>query len=316
MKRVLIALLAVLPLAVGVAGAQADGLPDWPGGGGASSQVAVAGTVVSVNAGAGSFVADAYVQTPPSMPGSGTGFPFAGFGGFGGFGDDAVARDLPAPPTTTQVTITTNSSTTLHIAGASGTPSVGGLAPGDHFVALFPGAPTDTIQTLVANPASAVFAQVPRQFYAFVGTVTATSTTANTVTVDVMRSLPSSLIASGTSATFTVSPMTFIIGGASLSGHGFGGLFGGSLSAVASGDMVTGGLIAPAGLTATQVEAMPLMFMLDLPAPTGTSSSTTQSAANRALADTMRILHGGKVKLSKKHSRRHTKSHSRHAARH
>jgi hypothetical protein len=165
----------------------------------------------------------------------------------------------------------------------------------------------------VASPATSIFAQVPKQVYAFVGTVTGTSTTANTITVDVMRSLPSGLLASGTSATFTLSPHTFIIGGSSLTstqgGGLFGGLFGGSLSSVSTGDMVAGGLIGDAGLTAAQVQASPLMFLLDLPAPASTTTGTASSAAKSALKETLKLLHGAKVKVKKAHGKEGHKSH-------
>jgi hypothetical protein len=352
MKRVLIALLTALPLTVGVASAQAatPRFPGFPGGPGSGStttqQAAVTGTVVSVDATAGTFVANAYVLTPPSMgtggssggstgglPFGGGGFPFGG-GGFtfgggssagGSTGSIAARAKHSTAPTTTQVTITTNSSTIIRVGGFGGgmMGGMGGmgasttgqtaadLVPGAKFVALFSGSPTATIQTLVASPATAVYAQVPKQFYAFVGTVSATSTTAGTIAVDVTRSLPSGLVAGGTSATFAVGSHTLIIGGSSLTGGGsgaglFGGLFGGSLSDVSTGDMVAGGLIGNAGLTAAQVQATPLMFLLDLPAPTA-GTSTTASAANKALKETMKVLHGAKIKV--KHGKKsHGKS--------
>jgi hypothetical protein len=340
MKRVLIALITALPLAVGVTAAQADGGIA----GGLANEAAVAGTVVQVDASTGTFLANASVLTPPSQgagdssgdgggsgPGTGTGGPGFGFGsvfgsGFGsvfgsgsgpgsgsggGFGGDLRSRDTT---TTTQVTITTNSSTMIHVRGMTGTGTVSDLAPGDRFLALFPGSSTDTIQTLVAGPATSIFAQVPKQFYAFVGTVTATDTTAGTLSVNVMRSLPSTLIASGSAATFTVDPRTFIIDGSSLTGGGFGGLFGGSLSGVSKGDMVAGGLIGAAGLTATQVGATPLMFLLDLPAPPATASTgTTAGVARKALRETMKVLHGGKVKLGKSHGGKSHHKKSTHA---
>jgi hypothetical protein len=295
-SRVLIALITALPLVVGVTAAQADGGPV----GGWSGQAAVAGTIVSVNTATGTFVANAYVVTPPAMGtgGSGDG---AGDGG-GSVGGDFAAHTA-TPPTTTQVTITTNAATMIHVRGVEGPATVGNLAAGDRFFALFPGASTDTIQTLVANPATSIYADVPKQFYAFVGTVTGTDTTADTVTVDVMRSLPSGLIPAGTSATFTLSPATFIIGGTSLSAgssHGpFGGFFGGSLTDVSQGDMVAGGLIGPGGLTAAQFEAGPLQFLLDLPAPPASAGTGTTTSA--ALTETVKLLHGGKVKLKKFH---------------
>jgi hypothetical protein len=317
MKRVLIALITTLPLAVGVAAAQATppAFPGFPGGTGTGTQqAAVAGTVVSVNAAAGTFVANAYVLTPPTFtpPSIGTGSS-SGLGALGGFGAFTRAAKSSNTPTTTEVTITTNSSTTIKVGGVTGTATVGDLVPGAQFLALFPGSSSDTIQTLVASPATSIYAQVPKQFYAFVGTVTGTDPTAGTLTVDVSRSLPSSLVTGGSTATFTVSSHTFIIGGSSLSSGGlgglFGGLFGGSLSNISTGDLVAGGLIGQSGLTATQVEATPLMFLLDLPAPASTtSSSTTSSAESKALKETLKVLHGGKVKLGKSHKKSGKKS--------
>jgi hypothetical protein len=158
---------------------------------------------------------------------------------------------------------------------------------------------------------------VPPQFYAFVGTVTGTDTTAGTMTVSVTRSLPSSLIAGGSSATFTVGSHTIVIGGSSLTGGGsgaglFGGLFGGSLAGVSQGDLVAGGLIGTAGMTAAQVQAAPLMFLLDLPAPTATTGTTTTAAATKALKETMKVLHGAKIKVKAKHGK---KSRGKHAGR-
>ena len=347
MKRALIAVITALPLVVGVTSAQADGFPGWPGMSG-TPQVAVAGTVVSTSG--TSIMANAYVVTPPSLgddsqgdegglPGFGSfgfgsfpGFGFSGFGGGfgGGFSGMMRANDLsmPTTPTTTPVTINTTPSTMITIGGVgddSGTsaPTVSDLVPGTRFIALFPGSSTDPITTIVGNPATAIFAEIPKQFYAFVGTVTgtaaATTTTPGTVTVNVTDSMPSGLISAGSSATFTVSDGTLIIGGSG-GGSGFSlrDLFGGSLSNVSTGDMVAGGLIGPGGLTAAQVEAMPLMFMLDLPAPPASASS---SVAHQALKETMNLLHGGKVKLGKKHAKRshhHSKrsKHSRRSARH
>lgn len=348
MKRALIALITALPLVLGVTSAQADGFPGWPGMSG-TPQVAVAGTVVSTSG--TSIVANAYVVTPPTegdnsqgdeggLPGFGSfgfasfpGFSFSGLGSFGGSQNTQFrANDttMPTPPTTTQVTIQTNTSTIIHIGGMGGDdssssttpPTVSDLVAGTRFIALFPGSSTDPITTIVNNPATAIFAEIPKQFYAFVGTVTGTtagtSTTPGSVTVSVSDSMPSGLFATGSSATFTVSGTMIIGGSGASSGFSLKDLFGGSLSNVSTGDMVTGGLIGPGGLTATQVESTPLMFLLDFPAPSASSSS---SAAQKALKETMDLLHGGKVKLSKKHAKRshhHSKrsKHSRRSARH
>jgi hypothetical protein len=341
MTRVLIALITTLPLALGVATAQAStqhfpGLSGGTGGTGGTwvQQAAVAGTVVSTDPTTGTVVANAYVLTPPTTTGTGGGwgsgtgtgtfgFGSGGFGGLGAFGS-MVRSHTPTTPTTTQVTITTNSSTTIHVGGMMGDATVGDLAAGDKFLALFPGSSSDSITTLVASPATSIFAQVPMQFYAFVGTVASTDTTADTLTADVSRSLPSSLITVGSDATFTVGAHTFIIGGSSLStssggglGGLFGGLFGGTLGDVSQGDMVAGGLIGQAGMTAAQVEASPLMFLLDLPAPSSTTGTgTTTGAAKAALKETLKLLHGAKVKLVKSHRKSHGKSHGKSSKHH
>jgi hypothetical protein len=219
MRRVLIALITTLPLAVGVAAAQAappsfPGFPGLPGGTGTGTgtqQATVVGTVVSVDAGAGTFVAKAYALTPPSIgtgsstgtgwgsgtgtsgsgtSGSGTsgsGTPGSGLGGLGGIGFTRTVKSSDMP-TATEVTITTNSSTTIKISGVTGTPTVGDLVPGARFFATFPGSSSDTIQTLVASPATAIYSQVPKQIYGFVGTVTGTNPTAGTLTTSPGRS--------------------------------------------------------------------------------------------------------------------------------
>ena len=161
MKKLLIMLVAALPLALGTAAANADG--GGPGDGAGGPVVPVVGTVVSTDAASGSFVANAFVA-----PSQGEDNQFGG--------DD----DFPGPtPTTTQVTITTDSNTHMRVNDGSGT--VADMSPGDQFVALFTGSPGDSIDTLVANPALAVFdrsapehqhQQQQHQLYAFVGTVT------------------------------------------------------------------------------------------------------------------------------------------------
>ncbi|HWF72431.1 MAG TPA: hypothetical protein VG186_03750 [Solirubrobacteraceae bacterium] len=317
MKRVLIALITALPLVVGVAGAQADG---GSGGPWSSGEVAVAGTVVAPDSANGTFTANAYVVAPPT-PGSDDGGDGTGGSGPSGpvFGGDAVhhlttSPAAPSTPATTPVTISTSASTMIRVSGVDGPATVADLATGDRFIALFPGAPTDPITTIVGNPATSVFAQVPKQFYAFVGTAGTPDTTNSTVPVTVMRSLPASLIAANTSATFQLGPHTLVIGGTSLSTSSisdpFGSLFGGSISDIQPGDLLAGGLIGPGGMTAAQVQSTPLMFVLDLPAPATTpttGSGTTTSAANQALKETLKLLSGGKVTLKKKTT--HKKSH-------
>jgi hypothetical protein len=319
-------LLAALTLTLGtaVANAEASGLPGSFGGGTQSSQALVVGTVVSVDPGTNSFVADAYVVQPPSLGslggilgglfGGGGGGLFGGglFGGGGGglpFGSGGLSGLCcgsgtlfgtlfgghfsfggASAPTTTRVTITTDSNTKIVINGKVAT--VSDLAAGDKFGALFSGSPTDSIETLVTNPPIAVFAKGSSvwshpQLYGFVGTVTAVDTTAGTVTVNVRRTLPSSLAPSGSSATFTVGPHTLILAG--------GSLFGASLSDVSVGDVVAGGELAPAGETLAQVEATPLKVLIDLP------TTTTTGSAVRHLKRAIHLKHGKKHHHSKKH---------------
>src|SRR5205807_2381502 len=149
------------------------------------------------------------------------------------------------PPSTTQVTISTDSSTQLYVDHQQAT--VSNLAAGQEFRALFSGSPSDDIQTLVSNPALFVFARAPHvehELYAFVGTVTAVDPTAGTVTVDVIRSRPGDLAPPGSSATFTVDSNTLVLGGSSSDS-----LFGGSLSDVNVGDLFAGGVAGPAAQT-------------------------------------------------------------------
>src|ERR1700756_8672 len=66
MKRAVIALVMALPLAVGVAGAQADSQGHWgddQGAQSAGSVVAVAGTITSIDASTSTFTANAFVPT-------------------------------------------------------------------------------------------------------------------------------------------------------------------------------------------------------------------------------------------------------------
>ena len=70
MRRAVIALVLALPLTLGTAAASAHNGGSWGWGHGPSGpRAAVAGTVVSVDATAGTFVADAYVVTPPTFSG-------------------------------------------------------------------------------------------------------------------------------------------------------------------------------------------------------------------------------------------------------
>jgi hypothetical protein len=338
MKRVVVALIAVLPLAFGVAEANAE----FPFGGGSPTLpvslpvAAVGGTVVSTDPAAGTFVANAFVLAPPSEPSelgglaSGLAQLLGGFGGFGttggtggssgglsgllsgflgnlGSGGLGFGLDGDSAPATTQVTISADSNTKLIVNGKLGT--VADMTAGDHFFALFSGSPTDSIQTLTASPALLVFDRTPRkprQLYAFVGTVTGVDTTAGTVTVDVAHSRPGSLVPAGSAPVpFMVGPDTLVLGGSS--GDGLSG----GLSSVSVGDIVAGGLVASAGDTLAQIEALPLRVLLDIPVPTG--STTTSADKRRAFKDVLRLLEGRRVNHHSHHRRSHHKgSHAQH----
>jgi hypothetical protein len=263
--------------------AQAASPPQTP-------RAAVGGTIVSVDTSTGTFVANAAVMSENN-----------------GGGD---AGDSTSSPTLTQVTIATDANTELKLDGQHA--SLSDLAAGQHFYALFNGAPTDTLQTLVSNPALEVSAHAVRarhhhQLYAFVGSVTGVDTTAGTVTVDVQRSLPSSLVPAGSPPqTFTVGAGTLILGGSNTS------LFGGTLGGVSVGDIVAGGLLAAPGQTLTQVESTPLAVLLDLPAGT-LPSSHASSARTKALNRTLSLLGGAsstghKTTSHKKSGKRHVSS--------
>jgi hypothetical protein len=323
MKRVLVGFLAALPLIVGVSAAQADGFGFGGGdqsGGTQAQDVTVAGTVVSVSG--GSILANAFV-VPQDNQGdenqsedndaddqNGLGSPGSESGGGGSHHGDSM--DTPGTtPATTQVTITPDSTTQIEVNGQSGT--VANISPGDKFEAVFSGSPTDPITTIVSKPPLELKVHTPDThshgaLYAFVGSVTAVDTTAGTVTVNVSRSLPSSLVPAGSSpVTFTIGPNTLILGGSS-------GLIGGSLTGVSPGDIVAGGLFAPAGQTLTQIGTLPLRVLLDLPA-SSTSTSTpaqTAKAKAKALRRAVALLDGkAKGKAKSKHKAKKHHAHKR-----
>ncbi len=315
MKRALITLVAVLALSTGAAAAQAAE-PGWGfgygAGPGSTSVVAVAGTVVSVDAATSSFVANAYVLSG----GHGCCGPVRALPG--GNGPVALRNDLVGPwytaPTPTQVTIITTSDTVWHIDGSGGTDSgsgsggtLGGLAAGDEFTATFDGSPTDTLATIVSNPALSVFAHTPptpRQLYAFVGTVNSVDTadTPNTLTVEVTNSVPSGLVPPG-AQTFAVSGSTMILGGSTSDG-----LYGGTLADVAAGDVVAGVETSASGETPAQIESSPLQALIDFPAATSTTTSGATTNRARALDEALSLF-GSTAKTT--HRRTRTRSHRR-----
>lgn len=284
MKRATLPFVVVLSLICGVAVAQAHGGPggwgEGPGDHSTTPTVALAGTVVSVDPIAGTFVANVY---QPSAHGWGD---QSGDGHAWGHRRGRLMRrdwsSASTAPATTQVTISTNGSTVFRVNGQPS--SISGLSAGQRFVALFAGSPTDSLSTITSGPALAVSAHstpAARQLYAFVGKVMAVDTTSSpqTVTVAVTNSFPSSLVPAGSApVTFTVSPDTLVLGGSS-SGNG---LEGGSLSNVAVGDIVAGGEIATAGETLSQVSASPLGLLVDFPASSSSSSSSSSSQTSAA----------------------------------
>lgn len=217
---------------------------------GCRSELAIAGTIVSVNAGANSFVADAYE-----------------LGGnddrdLRGEGDHATGNSSPR---TIRVTITTNENTEFRVNDQMGT--ISSLAAGARFQAVFDGIAGSDVATLVANnPALTVTADAPPQLYAFVGTVTAitraSTDSGGTVSIGVTNSVPTELASSASGpVTFRVGADTLILGGS-----GAGGLSVNSLDGVSVGDVVAGGLIVAGGDTLSQVEGAPLRLLLDFPA--------------------------------------------------
>jgi hypothetical protein len=340
MKRAVIALVMALPLAVGVAGAQADSQVHWgddQGTQSAGSVVAVAGTITSVDASTSTFTANAFVPTgeadnqgDQSQSGDddqadgsqssddGQSNDTQNNGGQGDQGQGTFHNDWRSSQSgqsasTTPVTITTDGSTTFRVDGQDGT--IADLSPGQHFVALFNGSPSDSLQTLVSSPALAVSAHTSdeqHQLYAFVGTVSAVDTSAGTVAVEVTNSLPSGLVSSASNpATFTVSPSTMVLGGSATNG-----LFGGSLSDVAVGDVVAGGVIGPAGETLSQVESSPLQVLVDFPASAtpNATSSMRHLERRRALTQALALFgyKGAKRSTVKRHhGHHHATSHTK-----
>jgi hypothetical protein len=302
MRRVVIAVVAFMSLGFGSAVALAHGQggpggggQNWGGGGQSSPKVAVAGTIVSVDTTNNTIVANAYElgqrQRGWQNYGGNGGHRFGSHGhGFRSHSRREGPNDAPA---TTQVTISTTG-TTITINGQPGT--LGGLGMGDTFRALFNGSPGTDITTLVANPPVWLSARVPPQLYAFVGTVTsttpATSGPGGTVDVDVTNSLPSGLIAPGTTVPFTVGPDTLILGG-----NATDGLFGGTFGGISTGDVVAGGLVAAAGDTVTQIESIDLRLLIDFGSG-GATPAIKQSTKAKALKRAAKLLG---IKADKSH---------------
>ncbi len=350
---------------LGTAVAQADGPSDWGGPVGPSGTpvVAVYGTIVSADPAQGTFVADAYMpagdqpdqsqgssgQSSSSQDSSGQSSSGQSSSSQSSSGQSSSSPDSPSPGGdrssgdsstgssvssdwlgsgmqpwgATQVTISTGPSTTVQIDGQSSTPA--SLAQGDRFVALFSGMPGDSLQTLVASPAVAIYAHTPptdRQLYAFVGSVTAVNPGvggSGTVSVNVTNTVPGGLVPAGSGpATFTVSAGTVVLGGTAVNG-----LFGGSLADVHPGDIVAGGVIGSSGETLAQVESSPLQALIDFPAAsTGTqTTASVRHARARVLSQALALFgyrgHSTRVRRHRHAAhRRHHAAHRRHHAAH
>ena len=111
--------------------------------------------------------------------------------------------------------------------------------------------------------------------------------------------------------TFTVDRRTMIVGG-----NGSQHLFGGTLSGVQVGDIVAGAAVGWSDMTLTQVQAVPLRVLLDLPAST---SGPLMTARDKQLRRALALLGVRSVRpahhksKAKSHRKAHhvTKSHAR-----
>jgi hypothetical protein len=188
--------------------------------------------------------------------------------------------------------ITTDGSTAIKIDGRQS--SAASLAVGDYFTAVYAGTPDESLTTITSAPALALSVFAPVQadsLYAFVGTVSSTDTTTGTVTVNVTGSTPNGLF-TGTD-TFDVGSQTIVLGNS-------GGTLSGSLTNVAAGDVVAGGLIAPSGESASTVESTALGVLVDFPQTS--SSSSTSAHAEKA---SIRVAERRALKLLRREKAKH-----------
>jgi hypothetical protein len=294
-------------------------------------QVEVSGVITAVSPTTDQFTATASVAQPrfggspwsppthgPIMGGpvsqagtSGTSYSYGGnVGGSYGFAGSSarVAHDSHSrwgggsTTGTPNTTVTTDSATTFDVNGTSGL-TIGSVAVGDTFTATFDGTPSESLADIVANPALSVTAHTAtthaqNTLYAFVGTVSGTDTTTSpeTVSVNVTESTPTGLF-TGTD-TFDVGPSTFVLGGA-------GGSLLGSLSNIATGDVIAGGLVSTGSQAASAIEADPLQVLVDFPA--SSSSSTSAAALRHArradLKKAMKLLRKDRDRFGGKHKK-------------
>lgn len=164
--------------------------------------------------------------------------------------------------------LATNGSTRVRIDGESS--SLGELAVGDYFTAVYSGTPDQSLATVTTSPALSVSAFAPasaseKALYAFVGTVASVDAASATISVNVTRSIPNGLF-SGTD-TYDVGSQTIVLGNSGNS------LFG-TLSRASTGDVVAGGVLAAAGESAATVESSPLGVLVDFPQTSSSSSSS------------------------------------------
>lgn len=308
MRRALISLLAVVPLACAPAALAAPG--------DTGPCVAVAGTVVSVDATNNQFVGS--VSTAPVAAGNHC--PAVPTGPI----LTAPERfHAPAAVTTpVQLTFAVDPNTIIRINWRAGV--LGQLSQGDRFHAIFSGTPDEPLATIVSRHTLWLDGRTPpphRTLFAFVGNVTATDTTVGTLTVNVTQSFPSGLVPPALEpATFTVNRRTLILGA-----NATNGLRGGSLDGVQVGDLVAGAVVGWSNLTLAQVGSLPLRFLLDLPSGTGSGGSgLNPNGQVNALRQVLALAgakpsasHHHKVKTHKhahSHGRAHSKTaHAKHA---
>lgn len=163
MRRLILATAAALSLATGSVAA-ADVSPGPPQ---SPAHSFLAGKVVSVDASAGTVVADVRVVAPGRPPGPTTGSPGS-----------------TTPPTLQQVTITTDSSTIVRLNGASAT--VADLAAGDELIAAFAAPPGSPLDQIIAGSALGISAKAPTPVPSFLaGKIVSVDASAGTVTADV-----------------------------------------------------------------------------------------------------------------------------------
>jgi len=296
MRRALISLLAVVPLACAPAAASAATGDTGP-------CVQVTGKVVSVDSANQQFVASATVV--PRSPGNFCPAPSTG--------PIITAPDrfhAPATDTSpTQVTIATDPNTVIRVDGRTAT--LDDLEPNATFTALFSGTPTEPISTIISGHTLRLDAKSPprhRQLFAFVGTVTGVD--AHTVTVSVAQSFPNDLVPGGSDpVSFTVNRQTLVLGG-----NARNGIRGGSLAGVQVGDVVAGAVVGWSDQLLPAVQKLPLELLLDIPVSTNSGGAGINTGIQtNALRHALQLLG---VRSGFSHHRKathHKRAHVKHA---